>query len=310
MVTSSQSQTKATTKSTSKSSSKTTATKKPAVKKTVASSENTLLWEITGNGLKKPSYIFGTMHLLCEEDARLSPNLKKAIASTNQIYFEIDMDDFGQTMGTLKYIRMNDNTKLSDLLTPEEYARVKKYFTDNPSIIPFPMMERFKPFMLTALISESGMACDKTNGMEMSILEEAKKTDKPIKGLETTEYQAGLFDSIPYANQAKELVNYIDSIDTYKKNAAELLTVYKKQDLKKMEHLTTKSDPGMEKYLDLLIYNRNRHWMQHLAFVLRSEPTLVAVGAGHLPGEEGMLNLLKKSGFAVKPIPNVVPTSK
>ncbi|HKP32080.1 MAG TPA: TraB/GumN family protein, partial [Chitinophagaceae bacterium] len=130
------------------------------------------------------------------------------------------------------------------------------------------------------------------------------------KGLETTEYQAGLFDSIPYANQARELVNYIDSIDTYKKNAAELLTVYKKQDLKKMEHLTTKSDPGMEKYLDLLIYNRNRHWMQQLAFILRTEPTLVAVGAGHLPGEDGMLSLLKKSGFAVKPIPNVVPTSK
>ncbi|HKP31660.1 MAG TPA: TraB/GumN family protein, partial [Chitinophagaceae bacterium] len=152
LVTSTQSQTKSSSKT-----AKTTTTKKAVAKKAVPSSGNTLLYEITGNGLKKPSYIFGTMHLLCEDDARLSPNLKKAIASTNQIYFEIDMDDFTQTMGTLKYIRMNDNTKLSDLITPEEYARVKKYFTENPAIIPFAMMERFKPFMLTALISESGM---------------------------------------------------------------------------------------------------------------------------------------------------------
>jgi uncharacterized protein len=172
-------------------SSKTT-TKKPAAQKPV----NTLLWEISGNGLQKPSYIFGTMHLLCAEDARLSDNLKKAIAETEQIYFEIDLDDMNQLMNTMKYIRMNDNVKLSDLLKKDEYERIRKYFSDHPSVVPFSMMERFKPFMLTSLISESGFGCEATNGMEISIMSEAKKTGKEIKGLETTEFQAGLFDRV------------------------------------------------------------------------------------------------------------------
>src|SRR5687767_9416438 len=90
--------------------------------------ENTLLWEITGNGLSNPSYLFGTMHILCAEDARLSENLKRIIKDADLIYFEIDMDNMMEMLGALKYLKMNDNKKLSDLLTPEEYQRVKTYF--------------------------------------------------------------------------------------------------------------------------------------------------------------------------------------
>src|SRR5689334_10378667 len=81
---------------------------------------NTLLWKISGNGLKKPSYLFGTMHILCADDARLSDNLKKAIKDCDEIYFEIDMDNTQEMAGAMKYLRMNDGIKLSELLTPEE----------------------------------------------------------------------------------------------------------------------------------------------------------------------------------------------
>ncbi len=291
------------TKNTTTKKSSSSVSKKQSEKKV----ENTLLWQISGNGLKNPSYIFGTMHLLCDDDARLSDNLKKAIAQTDQIYFELDLDDMAEMMSTVKYLRMKDNVKLSDLLPAGDYERIKKYFSDNLPKMPFSMMERFKPFMLTSLISESGFGCDNTNGMELSIMSEAKKTNKEIKGLETPEYQAGLFDSIPYEEQAKELLNYIDSSDKYAKATEELVEVYKKQDLQKIEELTMKSDTGMEKYLDLLVYNRNRHWMQALIMILHTKPSLIAVGAGHLPGEDGMLSLLKKAGFTLKPINNTPP---
>ena len=278
-------------------------TKKPVTQKL----ENTLLWEISGNGLKSPSYLFGTMHLLCADDARLSINLKKAIREAERIYFEIDMDDLQQMMGAFKYMRMNDNTKLSDLLTKEEYARVKDYFEKNRSILPFSMMERFKPYMLTSLISETGMGCEKTNGMEMTIMQEANQYDKEILGLETAEFQAGLFDSIPYEKQAKELLNYIDSIDNYKNNTADLVKVYREQDLQKMEDLTVKTEGGIGEYLDLLVYNRNRRWVKQLELILQEKTTLVAVGAGHLPGENGLIKLLRKAGYTVKPLKNVPP---
>lgn len=280
------------------------ASKQASTKKTSGVLENTLLWEISGNGLKQPSYLFGTMHLLCAEDAKLSVNLKKAIREADRIYFEIDMDDMSQMMSALKYARMTDNTKLSDLLTEAEYARVRDYFGKQKSILPFSMMERLKPYMLTSLIGENGMECEKTNGMEMIIMQEANKFDKEIQGLETAEFQASLFDSIPYEKQAKELLNYIDSIDHHKNNTSELVKVYREQDLQKMEALTIKSDGGIGEYLDLLVYNRNRRWAEQLKEILPQQKTLIAVGAGHLPGESGMINLLRKSGYTVKPLKN------
>lgn len=280
---------------------------KPAsLKKANGALENTLLWEISGNGLSTPSYLFGTMHLLCADDARLSVNLKKAIRETDHIYFEIDMDDMGQMMNALKHVRMNDNTKLSDLLSKEEYDRVKRYFEKNGSILPFAMMERFKPYMLTSLIGEKSMGCEQTNGMEMSIMQEAKKHDKQILGLETVEFQAGLFDSIPYEKQAKELLNYIDSIHKFKDNTSDLVKVYREQNLQKMQELTM-SETGIGEYLDLLVYDRNRRWIDQLSTILAKNRTLVAVGAGHLPGESGMINLLRKAGYTVKPLKNTPP---
>ncbi len=283
--------------------------KAAATKKASGSLDNTLLWEISGNGLKQPSYLFGTMHLLCADDAKLSFNLKKAIRVADQIYFEIDMDDMSQMLSALKYARMTDNTKLSDLLTEEEYARIRKYFEKNKAILPFSMMERLKPYMLTSLIGETGMECEKTNGMEMIIMQEAEKYNKEIKGLETAEFQASLFDSIPYEKQAKELLNYIDSIDYHKNNTSELVKVYREQNLQKMEDLTVKTEGGIGEYLDLLVYNRNRRWLQQLRSILE-KPTLVAVGAGHLPGENGMIKLLRKAGYTVKPLKNTINPPK
>lgn len=267
---------------------------------------NTLLWEITGNYLKQPSYLFGTMHILCDKDATLSPNLKKAIKEVQIIYFELDMDDMGELMGAMKYLRMNDGKKLQDLLTAQEYARVEKYFKEHKTPLPLSFMTRFKPFFVSSLIGEQVMTCEngKKNGMESKIMEENKQYSHEIRGLETAEYQAGLFDSIPYEDQAKELVAYIDSIDTYKKTTLEMVDVYLKQDLKRMDSLVAKSDPSMEKYMDLLLYQRNRNWVNIMPNLMGPNPVLFAVGAGHLTGDQGIINLLRKRGFTVKPLVN------
>lgn len=265
---------------------------------------NTLLYEISGNGLREPSYLFGTMHILCAEDAKLSAGLKAVIAKSRKVYFEIDMDDIREMMGAMKYLRMNDGIKISDLLTKEEYARLEEYLKKSKSPIPLSMVNRFKPFLVSGLISEQSMDCKEKNGMEQSIMKEASLLDKQIFGLETAEFQAGLFDSIPYANQAKELMKYIDSIDVYKKTTQEMVEVYRKQDLAKMDSLVRKSDPGMNEYMDLLLYGRNRRWVRQMPNIMMEGTLLFAVGAGHLPGEQGVINLLRKNGYTVKPIVN------
>ena len=170
--------------------------------------------------------------------------------------------------------------------------------------MPFALMESFKPFFISSLISEQKMACEVKEGMEQAIIKESKQYNKEIKGLESVAFQASVFDSIPYEQQAKELVKSIDSLDKNSALAQELLSVYKSQDLKKIEELTSREEGGISAFMDLLLYNRNTDWAQKMNGIMQSKNVLFAVGAAHLPGERGVINLLRKKGFTVKPLDN------
>ncbi len=91
-------------------------------------------------------------------------------------------------------------------------------------------------------------------------MSEAKQYDKNISGLESIEFQASIFDSIPYEKQAKDLLMYIDSIENFKKTTLDMINLYRKQDIENMDSLMEKSDPGMMQYMDILLYDRNRRW--------------------------------------------------
>jgi uncharacterized protein YbaP (TraB family) len=265
---------------------------------------HTLLWRISGKGTARPSWLFGTMHVLCANDATLTDSLKAVIAACDEVYFEINLSDMSGMLNSMKYMKMNDSKKLSDLLKPEEYTRVKDYFTRHASMLPFGMLERFKPMLISGLIEEQALGCQTTDGMELMIMQELHSHQKPVNGLETVEFQAGLFDSIPYDQQAKELVNDIDSAEGNRKTTQQLAELYARQDLDGIEALSNKDDSGMSGYMDLLLYSRNRKWAKELDKLLPGKSLLVAVGAAHLPGKQGVIELLRKEGYTVEPVNN------
>jgi hypothetical protein len=266
---------------------------------------NTVLWEISGKGLKQPSYLFGTMHVLCAQDAKLSDSLQYAIDMSEVVYFEVDMDNTTELMGLFKYIRMNDNKKLSDLMTADEYQRVKDYFTKNRSILPLSMMERFKPYFIASMLSESQMPCETKNGMEEVIMQEVKKQQKPVNGLETMAFQASVFDSIPYTEQARELLKTIDSAGKEDSLTARMLSVYRSQDLDAIEKLTAEEE-GVSSYLNLFLYDRNTKWIPVIENAIQKSPSLIAVGAAHLPGKKGVIQLLANAGYKLRPVKHAI----
>jgi uncharacterized protein len=269
-----------------------------------AQTAHTLLWRVSGNDLTRPSYLFGTMHILCAEDAMLSDSLKAVIASVDKVYFEINLSDMTGMLSSLQYMQMNEGRKLSDLLTQAEYLRVKDYFAKHAAALPFGMLERFKPMLVSGLIEEEGLGCATTDGMEMQIMKEFRPYHRPIDGLETVAFQARLFDSIPYKDQARELVKDIDSAAINKKMTRDLAELYKKQDLDQIDALSRKSDPGLEQYMDLLLYDRNRKWVKALPSLFSGQSLLIAVGAAHLPGANGVISLLQRQGYTVTPVKN------
>ncbi|MET0394492.1 MAG: TraB/GumN family protein [Chitinophagaceae bacterium] len=274
-------------------------------KNDISPNNNTLLWMISGNGLEKPSYLFGTIHLLCADDAVLSGNMQKAIRNADEVYLEVDLDNLVDLMGAMAKMKMKGDTSLQDLLSAEEYEKVKTYFETKSSMLPFSILEKYKPILAASMLESQALPCDKTAAMEQVIMEEAKGNDKNIKGLETIAYQAGILDSIPYKLQAQQLVQYIDNMGTNSDNELSLLwKAYNAQDLKKLEELVVKSDVGISNYTDLLLYRRNSNWVTKLKTLMPKKSLLIAVGAGHLPGDKGVISLLRAAGYTVTPILN------
>jgi len=277
-------------------------------KKPAPGSNNTLLWRISGKDLSKPSYLFGTMHMICADDIMLSDSLVKAIETADDVYLELDMDNVVEMMSAMAKMKMRNDTTLSDLLTRQEYEKVKAFFSEKGSMLPFTLLETYKPFLAASLIMEqqSGKSCATMISMEQLIMKEAKRHGKKIRGMESMEYQMSIFDSIPYRFQAAQLVKMIE--DGSKKGDGsemeQITQAYRSQQLEKMEELTKMEDMGMNHFTDILLYNRNIAWARKLETLMAGKGLVVAVGAGHLPGEKGVINLLRKAGYKVEPVMN------
>lgn len=271
---------------------------------------NTLLWEISGNGLTKPSYLFGTIHMICSEDALLSDSLKNAIHASDAVYFEVDMDNLFEMLSVMSKMKMRNDTTLADLLDKNDYEKVKSYFEQKGSMLPFSALETYKPLLASSMLMETGVGCESAKPMEEVIMKEAKSYRKTVRGLETMAYQMAIFDSIPYKTQALQLVKYIDDIEKGgnqdNKEYDKLVQAYKDQDLAKLEQLTRTTDMGFANFTDILLYRRNKNWVEKLKDILPDRSIVIAVGAGHLPGDQGVISLLRKAGYTVKPLENKI----
>ena len=270
--------------------------------KTVSGS-NTLLWQISGNGLNTPSYLFGTFHLLCKEDINFSAALKQAVVNSKEIYLELDLDDPATLMGGLMLMNMKDGKKLKDLYKSEEYERVKNFFKDSLKT-PIGLFQQMKPEFLVALLYPKMMPCNAASSIEESIMQLAKANGKQIKGLETMAFQASIFDSIPYEKQAAELLHTIDSMESSKKYFNEMLSAYKEQRLDKIENIINNPEFGETENQYILLDNRNINWVSQLKEIMKNKSVFIAVGAGHLVGTNGLIALLRAAGYTVKGMEN------
>ena len=265
--------------------------------------DNTLLWEISGNGLSAPSYLFGTFHLLCKEDINFSASLKQAISNCKEIYLELDMDDPATLFGGIMLMTMKDGKKLKDLYTAEEYKRVSDYFKDSLQT-PIGLFQAMKPEFLVALLYPKMMPCNTVSSVEEEIMKLAKAGEKEIKGLETMAFQASIFDSIPYEKQAEELLNAIDSMEKSRIYFGLMLAAYKNQQLNDIEKIINDPEFGLENNQDILLDDRNKNWVVQLKQIIKNVPVFTAVGAGHLPGKAGLIALLRAEGYMVRGLEN------
>jgi len=264
---------------------------------------NSLLWEISGNGLKKPSYLFGTHHLIGAKFVDTMKVLQEKFKSTDAVVGEIVMDSTTQTK-MAPFLVMKNNT-LDSLLTKSEYKEVEDYFKSKQPGFELKQLNNFKPAMVAImmmLFESPDMLKDIGEGMDDSFQKYAKKNGKSLYGLETAEYQGALLFDSDLQKQKNALLKSIREVDKSKQKMEELKTYYITQDIDKLTELFKNQDEESKEFMTELLKNRNKRWLDQLPALMQKQSLFIVVGAGHLVGAEGLIKGLQLKGYILKPV--------
>jgi len=265
-----------------------------------ASAANTLLWEISGKNLPQPSYIYGTIHLVCPADLQVSEPLKQAFGKTQQVVMELDMDSPTMMQEMQSDMLMKDGQKLQQLLSAPDYTAVGNYLQAKVGL-PIEKVGAVKPFILSSMLYPALLGCTPAS-YEATLVKMAQEQKKEVLGLETVQEQLGLFEKIPYAEQGKLLADMVNQEAAAKQELQHMMTLYKAQNIEQLRTMTSKSLFGFQQYEDLLLDSRNQHWIVGISQLAAAKPTFFAVGAAHLGGPKGVLALLRQQGYQIKPV--------
>ena len=261
-----------------------------------------LLYQVSGKGLSKPSYIFGTFHAVCSTDMVPLESLDAYLTQTDQLMMEIDMDDAVEMGSMMGAIIIPDGKTLKDLLTAEQFAKVDAmikdllgYSAENVKMV--------KPSMLTvlAVASPKAIGCTPTI-YDQELMKKATSRKMPIAGLETVASQIKVLDSRPLAQQAKDLYEMATDPQKSIADMKKLMAAYKERDPEKLYSLTDALMTKDREFQAKLLDERNTAWIPKLETAFKENPTFVAVGAGHLGGTNGIVKLLRAKGYQVKPV--------
>ena len=273
-----------------------------------------LLWKISGNGLSRPSYVFGTHHLAPISIVDSVADFKQALHEVEQVYGEVALSEMVSPTNIQKIQQasiLQGDTTLHMVLTKTQYDSVALVVKQLMGV-DLKMFDKVKPAFLTTQIAallamKSIKGFNPQEQLDQWIQTEGKKLGKTVGGLETIDFQMYvLFNSQSVERQAELLYHAVTNLEESEQQTQRLNTAYMRQDLEELEAIATEkkgngSDPLPEEE-ETLVYGRNANWAKILPAIMKEKSTLVAVGSAHLPGERGLLNLLKKQGFTVEPV--------
>ena len=267
-----------------------------------------LVWKISGNGIKKPSYILGTHHGCPFTYCDSIPGLMKAFDKVDNIIGEINMIEFAEMspdrMQKMQAMMMMPaDTSMPSLFSTEEAAKVNEWLGKKMGAS-LEMLSVMKPMTIMVTVQNNEMMQVIPEIATMTTIDKYMQTlgqqkGKRIGELETADYQMELLYGNSLEEQADALLEMIDHGDS-KGLLQQLTNAYKSQNLDTLWKVFQEQMTGYE--YDAIVKVRNLNWEKQMKEILPKQTTLFVVGAGHLPGEYGMINLLREAGYKVKPV--------
>lgn len=277
-----------------------------------------LLYKISGKGLAKPSYIIGTYHFCPDTFVDSIPGLRDAMRGTEAVYGELVNDSMMQPKALQdmqETLMMPEGKTFASLYTDEEMGRINAFLTkhmgadfSNPMVAQ--QLEKLTPAALSTTMTailcaqKQGNRLDPTHTIDIFFQNWGKENGRKIGGLETLAFQLKMLFTKPLDRQAQVFLCMADNEEFTEKVLDLMLAGYFKQDIKMIEEsmnlkLNNSCDDTPEERAELLD-DRNADWLTKMPAIMKAQPTLFAVGAGHLVGEKGVLALLRKAGYTVE----------
>ncbi|MFW5820030.1 MAG: TraB/GumN family protein [Bacteroidota bacterium] len=267
------------------------------------SGPETVFWEINGNGLEQPSYLFGTIHIMPKSQFTTYKMADEKLKESEQLVMEMKIDVPLKTqMEWAQKMLLPEGKTIPDYMDEEEYARVEAYAMDSLEIKKFLFNTyiKMKPLAFySALIPH--VIGKKIEGYDMYFSNIAKKEEIPVVGLESFEFQLAIFDSIPYEKQLDMF--FPEENFNFKNELQELIDIYLSHDIYQMaEEFSKEEARGYKELESELLIKRNMDWVEKISEIIIEKSSFIAVGAGHLAGDQGLIQLLRQKGFTLTPI--------
>ncbi len=277
-------------------------------------SQAQLLWKVSGNGLSRPSYIMGTYHFAPASMMEKIPGMQQALEGCDVVVGEIEKESMMSAEAQAKMaqamIAPLDST-LDKLFSPEDLAIVEQVFNKyfGAMGVKLSQMNMLKPNAISVQMQAMQAVkyfpnFNQNELIDLAVQTAANEMGRPSIGLETIEEQIELLFNGPLTEQAEGLLEACKKDDLFTVQSSALVEAYMAQDLNRIEAVFTDPELGGEnaEEMEALIYDRNRSWAEKLHKMMPERAALVCVGAGHLPGDQGLLQLLRNRGYTVEPM--------
>ena len=264
---------------------------------------NSLLWMVTHEEAKDTSFVFGTMHLIQKEYFFFPDKLEEIIKATDLVVLEIG-EEMNNPLKAMQLLRLEEGKSMFDFFNEAQKDSILDWAEEEMGMSETAFEASFgkmKPFVIVSAASEKDMMAN-AESYEKTIMQIQKEAKVKLEGLETLEEQMSIFDDLTDEEQAQMVMEAIKGDNESKKQLESMMRLYKRQNIDSLYTMIhAESDMIADKESEFLS-DRNKKWIPKMNDMMEGKRVFFAVGAGHLGGKEGVLELLREKGYTVTPV--------
>ncbi|MCB0488817.1 MAG: TraB/GumN family protein [Cyclobacteriaceae bacterium] len=269
-----------------------------------AIAQNSILWEVSGNGLANSSYLLGSLKFIGEKEYVLHREIPEKLKSVKIFAIEDEVDHHAQHELN-KALHFPKGESLATALSQEQYKKVVSFFTSEFNVPSKTFKKKFaslKPLALSIAMTRLSLH-EGVKFYDIELLKMAKDYNLDTYSLEGIEREAQAFDAFPVEEQIKALMHSVENFEMQKSEYKKLEAAYTRGDIDKVFEYSLHPFENNETFIEEFYFKRNQEWLPKLERMFADRQAFVAVGVTHLEGDQGLLALLKEKGYTLTPIP-------